>query len=203
MMQRPFTRNIPQSGLAKHSQTCLRQGQLTQLGLPDIPRLVSTGLNTDALEEATHHAHDISRLFLWQKLGACLYDLAVFVLGLTTRETSNGYTWRVSCDHLGSALSAHVKVETALNDAEQVLAVGVLVGLYAAVKPANRALHGLLHAGMVGRSGGNDIVELHDDVGADRVLQRDGVLRREQHGRAIVGAEEAHTFLCHLCELEQ
>jgi hypothetical protein len=79
----------------------------------------------------------------------------------------------------------------------------VLMGLYAAVEPAHRALHGLLHARVVGRGGGNHVVELHHDVGADRVLQRDGVLGREEHGGAVVGAQEAHAFLGHFGELEQ
>jgi hypothetical protein len=150
-----------------------------------------------------YHAHDVSWLPLWQQLGARLHHTAVFVLGLAAREAANGDAWRVSCHHLGGALAAHVEVEAALDDAEEVLSLGVLVGLHAAVEPADGALHGLLHARVVGRGGCNHVVELHDDVGPNRVLQRNRVLRRQQHGRPIVGAQEAHPFLGHFGELEQ
>jgi hypothetical protein len=152
---------------------------------------------------ASYHAHDISRLLLRQQLGARLHNAAVGVLGFSAREPANGNAGGVSRHHLGGALSPQVEVEAALYDAEEVLRLGLLVRLDAAVEPADGALHGLLHARVVGRGGGNHVVELHHDVGADRVLQRDRVLGREQHGRAVVGAQEAHALFRHLCELEQ
>jgi hypothetical protein len=150
-----------------------------------------------------YHAHDISRLLLGQKVGARLHDAAVGVLGFPARQAANGNAGRVSSHHLGGALSPQIEIEAALYDAEEILLLGLLVGVDAAVEPADGALHGLLHAGVVGRGGGNHVVELHHDVGADGVLQGDGVLGREQHGRAVVGAQEAHALLRHLCKLEQ
>lgn len=61
----------------------------------------------------------------------------------------------------------------------------------AAVEPADGALHGFAHARCVGGGGGDDVVELHDDVAADGVLQGDGVLGGQEHGGAVVRAEEA------------
>ena len=70
-----------------------------------------------------------------------------------------------------------------MDDAEEVLAFGFLVGGDAAVEPADGALHGFFHAGMVGGSGYYDVVELHDDVGADGVLEGDGVFGCEKPKR--------------------
>lgn len=84
-----------------------------------------------------HHAHDISRLHLWQQLGARPYNFAVFVLSLTTRETPDSNARCVPRYHLGSTVSTHVKIQATLNDTEQILPLRVLVGLYAAIEPAN------------------------------------------------------------------
>jgi hypothetical protein len=152
---------------------------------------------------AAYHAHDVSRLLLRQQPRAGVDDVAVFVLGFSARKASYGNAWRVSCDHLGRALPPHLQVQTALDNAEEILLFRVLVRLNAAVEPAHRTLHGLLHAGVVGRGGDNHIVKLHHDVGADGVLQGHGVLGGEQHGAAVVGAQKANAFLGHFGEFEQ
>lgn len=64
----------------------------------------------------------------------------------------------------------------------------------AAVEPADGAEHGFAHAGGVGGGGHEDVVELHDYVGADGVLEADGVFGGEEHGGAVVGGEEADAF---------
>lgn len=64
----------------------------------------------------------------------------------------------------------------------------------AAVEPADGAEHGFAHAGGVGGGGDEDVVELHDYVGADAVLEADGVFGGEEHGGAVVGGEEADAF---------
>ena len=50
----------------------------------------------------------------------------------------------------------------------------------AAVEPANRALHSFLHTCRVGGGGRNNVVELHNNVGAYRALDGHGVFRREK-----------------------
>jgi hypothetical protein len=100
-------------------------------------------------------------------------------------------------------LPSQVKVQAALDDTEEVLALWVFMGFDTAIKPAHRALHSFLHTRVVGRGGDNDIVELHHDVGANRVLQRHGVLRGKQHGRAVVGAEEPDTLFGDFGELQE
>lgn len=70
-----------------------------------------------------------------------------------------------------------------MNDAEEVLTVRVLVRGDAAVKPADGALHGFVHTDGVGGGGDDDVVELHYYVGADGVLERDGVFGGEKPGQ--------------------
>ena len=77
------------------------------------------------------------------------------------------------------------------------------MGSDAAVEPADGAAHGCFHAAGVGRGGGDDVVELHDDVAADGVLEGDGVLGGEEHGGCVVGGEEADAFLGDLGEFEE
>lgn len=67
-----------------------------------------------------------------------------------------------------------------MNDTEEVLALGELVGGDAAVEPADGAVHCFFHAGVVGGRGGDYVVELHDYVRADGVLEGDGVFGREE-----------------------
>ena len=73
----------------------------------------------------------------------------------------------------------------------------------AAIEPADGAVHGGFHASVVGGGGGDDVVELHDDVGVDSVLQGDGVLRGEEHGGAVVGREEADAVFGDLGQFEE
>ena len=141
--------------------------------------------------------------------------LAVFVLLFTTGKSTDGDTGGVALHHLFAALAAHLEVEAALDDAEEVLTLGVAgaggggewVGLEvlvnAAVKPAHRAVHGVAHSLFVGRGSRNHVVELHDDVGADGVLEVDGVLGCEEHGGSVMRREEFDTALGHRGEMEK
>jgi hypothetical protein len=69
-----------------------------------------------------------------------------------------------------------------LDDAEEVLGRRVGMGGDAAVEPADGAGGGFLDAGVVGGGGGDYVVELHDDVRADGVLERDGMFWGEEPG---------------------
>jgi len=115
----------------------------------------------------TYDAHNISRLLLRKQVGACLHDFAIGCLLLTARKTPYRDAWCISRNHLGGTFFPHVQVQATLNDTEKVLSVWVFMRLYAAVKPAYRAFHGLLHTRVVGRGGCDNVVELHDYVGAD------------------------------------
>lgn len=121
--------------------------------------------------------------FFWGKApiwyGTCNVHFAEIGFGFASGEAADGDAGRVALGHFATAVPAHVEVEAALDDAEQVLSVRVLVGGDAPVEPSDAAFHGLLHARVIGRGGLDDIVELHDDVRADGVLQIDRVLRGE------------------------
>lgn len=148
-------------------------------------------------------AHDIPRLEVREELRARRHHPAVVLLGLAAAQAADGDARGVAPEHLGGALAPHFEVESALDDTEEVLRLGFFVGGYAAVEPADAALHGLAHAGRVGRGGDQDVVELHHDVGPDAVLQRHGVLRGQQHGAAVVRTEEAHALLGDGGQLEE
>lgn len=104
----------------------------------------------------------------------------VRLLGLATTQPSDGNPRRISPHHLLAALPPQVQVESTLDDAEEVLSFGLCMRRNAAVEPADRAVHGLCDARGVGRGGGDDVVELHDDVAADAVLERNGVFWSEK-----------------------
>ena len=67
-----------------------------------------------------------------------------------------------------------------MNDAEKILRFGFLVGGNAAIKPSDRTFHRFFHSCYVGRGGGDDVVQLHDYVGADAVLEGYGVFGCEK-----------------------
>lgn len=161
----------------------------------------------------------VSTLGLCQCSGACTSNgglhSAVRIFFFSARQAPDGDPRRVALHHLRAADPAQIKVQAPLDDAEQALFLRVLVRGDAAVEPSDRPIHRFLHPFEVRGRGGNHVVQLHHDVGADGVLQRDGMLGREQpgarflllthsrddgqggnsHRRAVVRAEEAHALL--------
>jgi hypothetical protein len=53
------------------------------------------------------------------------------------------------------------------------------------------------------RDGGDDVVQRHDDVGADAVLDLDGVLGRQQHPLAVHRRLKVDPFLCDVRQVQQ
>ena len=58
----------------------------------------------------------------------------------------------------------------------------------AAIEPADGTVHSFAHACFIGRGGGDHIVKLHDDVGANGVLEGNGVLGCEEPGSSQICA---------------
>ena len=83
---------------------------------------------------------------------------AISVFRFPARQSTDGDPRRVSFGHLLAANFPQLEVEAALDDAEEVLRLGFLVGCYTAVEPAYRSLHGFAHAGFVGGGGGYYVV---------------------------------------------
>eukprot|EP00187_Rhodella_violacea_P007535 CAMPEP_0174907946 /NCGR_PEP_ID=MMETSP0167-20121228/62741_1 /TAXON_ID=38298 /ORGANISM="Rhodella maculata, Strain CCMP736" /LENGTH=424 /DNA_ID=CAMNT_0016151543 /DNA_START=353 /DNA_END=1624 /DNA_ORIENTATION=+ len=148
------------------------------------------------------HAHAIPRLILGELVGTDVHDAPKHVLFLATGEAADGVTGEVAADEFADAVFAELDVEAALDDAEEVLGGFAGVGGVAAVDPAEGAVHGGLDAG-AGGGGGNDVVEGHDDVGADLVLDLDGFFRGEEDFGAVDDGLEADAFLGHLGEINQ
>lgn len=139
--------------------------------------------------ENPYYAHDISGL-VWRHnfctrmhasgIRHChlnqinqIYDLhfAEIVFGLSAGQATNSNPWRVSLDHLLTALPPHLQIKAALDDTKEILPVGIFMRCNTSVEPSYRALHRFLHPLVVRRRRLDDIVELHDNVGADRVLK--------------------------------
>lgn len=113
-----------------------------------------------------------------EKKGAkgCVYvHFTISGLRLTTTQPTDSHARRIPPRHLLAANLPHLEIQTSLYDTEQVLPVRMLVSGDAAVQPSDGAFHGFLHAGFVRGGGCDDVVELHDYVGADDVLEGDGV----------------------------
>ena len=79
--------------------------------------------------------------------------LAISIFRLPAGQATNGDPRCVSLGHFLAAGFPQLEVKAALDNAEEVLGVGVLVGCYAAVEPAYRSFHGFAHAGFVGGGG--------------------------------------------------
>ena len=99
------------------------------------------------------------------------------------------------------ALPAQVGVDAALHDAEEGL-IGARVGGLAALGPAVGALHGRPGVGLVGLRW-RALVEGHDDVGTQLLLDLDGSLRREAVERAVDVRLEDRALLVQATQVPQ
>ena len=79
--------------------------------------------------------------------------LAISIFRLAAGQAANGDPRCVSLGHFLAAGFPQLEVKAALDNAEEVLGVGFLVGCYAAIEPAYRSFHSFTHAGFVGGSG--------------------------------------------------
>jgi hypothetical protein len=61
-------------------------------------------------------------------------------------------------------LSPQLQVEAALDDAKEILSLGILVRDDTSIKPPDGSFHGLFHTGVVRRRSLDDIVKLHHDI---------------------------------------
>ena len=96
---------------------------------------------------------------------------AISIFSFAARESTDCYAWSISPGHFFTAYLPQLQIQTSLYDTEEVLSVRMLVGGDTAVEPPDRAFHGFFHPGFVGGGGCDDVVELHDYVGADGVLK--------------------------------
>lgn len=176
-----------------HVQDAVARDGVAEARRPRRPHAVEhVGAEGDADDQVlgVPDAHDVAGLELGQARGAGGDDGAVVGLGLAAAEPADGDPRRVARHHGLAARAPHLQVQPALHDAEQVLRGRALVRRDAPVQPPHAALHGLAHPRRVGRRRHQHVVQLHHDVAADRVLEADGVLGRQQHRRPVVWREE-------------
>ena len=110
---------------------------------------------------------------------------------LAHRDAADRDAGQVHRHHRLRAALAQVAVGAALHDPEQRLVAAARVRLRAALEPRERAAHARARELLVGRVR-RALVERHDDVGAERVLDLDRALGRELDRRAVDLALEAH-----------
>ena len=72
----------------------------------------------------------------------------------------------------------------------------------AAVQPSYAAFHGLTHSFRIWGGGHKDIIELHDDIAANRILQSYGMLGGKEHRNPVMRTQETHSFLCDICQFQ-
>ena len=97
--------------------------------------------------------------------------LAKRVLSLATAQAADSDARCVALDHLLAAFPSQLEIESALDDAEEVLRLHILMSRNTSIKPPHGAMHGLGHALMIWRGRCNDIVQLHDNVTANTILE--------------------------------
>ena len=107
-----------------------------------------------------------------------LGDPAQELVPLAHRDAADRVAREVErAERLGARL-AQVQVRAPLHDAEERLVVRALVRAQAALEPGERAAHARLRERLVGRVR-RALVERHDHVGAELVLDLDRALGRE------------------------
>ena len=149
----------------------------------------------DALGHLVHYAepHHVARLVLGEIWDRSVDRLVHELLGLAHRDAAYRVAVEADLDELLGAVAADVVVDSALNDAEDHLAVGVrrvLRGLRPAQGLLDRLLGPLALAGV-----GQAFVEDHRDVRADDALHLHRLLRPEEELVAVDMGVEAAPFL--------
>ena len=179
-------RDLLLSLLAKRSRTCPPQEQLQREDPLDSPE---TGLARPTCDCACQLTMPITYLgFLSGRRSVQASTLmrpmraarggewfhshfAEVLFSLPARKASYRNPGRVSLYHFTTAVPPHFQVEPALDDAKQVLSFWVFVRCDASIEPSDRTFHGFFHAYMIWGCRLYYIVELHNDIGTNRVLQ--------------------------------
>mmetsp|Transcript_26404 Transcript_26404/g.70132 ORF Transcript_26404/g.70132 Transcript_26404/m.70132 type:complete len:386 (+) Transcript_26404:194-1351(+) len=168
---------------------------------------VDTQGHADHDVEGVPDAHQVARLVGRQtgsRSRALLHHAPERVLGFTTTQASDRVARKVALDHLLQGRLTQVRIQVALDNAEEVLAVRFPVRRDAAIDPSKRPVRRLLDPVHVGDRGRNDVVQSHDDVTTDGILRLDGLLRCKQHPAALfLWILELDTLLGDLCQLQE
>mmetsp|Transcript_2869 Transcript_2869/g.6867 ORF Transcript_2869/g.6867 Transcript_2869/m.6867 type:complete len:428 (+) Transcript_2869:2187-3470(+) len=149
------------------------------------------------------YTHAVSRLVCWKQLRTTEDDLPELIFRFSTRQSTDRVAWQVSFYQLVTAAGSKLKIKASLHYPEEILLLGLLVSCDAAIDPSERAVHGFLHSCGIWRSAADHVVQRHDDVGSNLVLQLDRLLRSQQHLATIGGGLERNTFFGDVGKLQQ
>lgn len=149
---------------------------------PCRPRWEHTVEHVDAQRHADDQvrsesdAHQVARLVARQQVRREAHNFPEVVFALAARQSADSEASNVPLRQSFRALLSQLRLEPALYNREDRLIVVPAVCLEAPVDPSDGPLHRFLHS-RTRRGGFHDVVELHDDVGTDGVLQVDRFLR--------------------------
>lgn len=162
--------------------------------------------NVDAAQDAIDQvlgcadSHQIARFAFGQERRDHLQRGVHLLLGLAHRESADGDAGRIERSDEISGGRAQVPLYAALDDPEQSL-VRPPLRLQAAFRPAMRPLHSDFGVGVVVGIGA--LVERHDDVRAEVLLNGNGLLGGEAMRRAVNVTLERHAVIVDLAGLRQ
>ena len=168
---------------------------------------VHAGSNSSHKISLVPHAHEVSRPIDWQHGGRHPDRLVERLSGLAHRHAADRVSGQIEGRHLLGRAAAKTFIGTTLHDAEQGLLVRASVRCHASLQPAGRAVDGLdkplvvivtdllivrrcqFRPLLADTSGRIDrwraVIECHDDVSPEIVLDLHGPLGREFDLRAI------------------
>eukprot|EP00760_Papus_ankaliazontas_P015013 PhM_4_TR16236/c0_g1_i1/m.98587 len=148
------------------------------------------------------HAHEVARLVARQTLRTHGDSLPEELFCFSAAESADCVPRAVPLDHLVETAPAEVQVRAALDDAEQLLLLCVLVGGDAAVEPADGTQHSLLQP-RPRREDVHNVIELHHNIAPKSVLYAHRVFGLKQQHRPVVAALELDALLRDLREAQQ
>ena len=140
------------------------------------------------------HPHQVARLLGGQQGRGALGDLAEQFVAFAHADAADRVTGTVEGGQPFGALGAEFGVDAALDDGKKRLVVRATVGLHAALHPGQGAPDPGGGEFARGRVRGA-LVESHDDVGSQSVLNADGTLGSHVHDVAGLFVLEAHALV--------
>ncbi len=138
--------------------------------------------------------HQVARFVHGQQRCRVFRDPTQELVTLSDGDAADGVARQVHRGQGARTLAAQLRVDAALHDAEKGLPLRPVVHRETPLHPVQRAPDtGACHR-LIGRVG-SALVEGHDDVGAECVLDLDRALGREVQDRAVHLVAEAHALV--------
>mmetsp|Transcript_20926 Transcript_20926/g.43675 ORF Transcript_20926/g.43675 Transcript_20926/m.43675 type:complete len:230 (-) Transcript_20926:730-1419(-) len=158
---------------------------------PSRPRWVDAVVHVDSegrandKVEGVSDTHEVPWLVCGETLAALAYNLPEVVLALPPRKPSDCVSWYLVVPppetfKANLPEASHGNVESPLYDSKEVLLLLVGVGVDAPVQPSEGSIGGLFEPRVIVVDGGDDIVQLHHNVGGYTILRPNALLRLQE-----------------------